>query len=211
MSLGRLCIALLLALSLPCGAWAQSLSIGASLRSYFELYPELDAESKDLVLEVLDKGEKHKLPYKIYESLELIQASDSTLTIRTSPLSTWTLRLLSLPGGKPLLMTIETVEEPLVDSQLSFWSPEWQPLESQAFFTEPTAYDFTRDKAEDAELREYLRPLYCCYTMSDKGLLLLRLTTPTLLNDTTREAISKAITALPPLSYRWTGKQWQRF
>ena len=207
--LRRLFICLVLLLSLPSTSWSQTGGLGASLRAYFEVYPDLDAESKDLVLEVLDKGEKLKFPHTIYESLQLLYVSDSTLSIRTSDLSTWTLHLLTLPGGKPLLMTIESVEEPLVDSQISFWTPEWQALETTKYFAEPTAVDFVGKAPEGEHLRQVLSTLYCHYTINPNGELILKLSTPILLSDTTREQDRKAIEALPSLRYRWTGKQWQ--
>lgn len=203
-------VTLILGLSLYYNAAAQSPRLGAGIRAYFELYPELDAESKDLILEVLDKGVSLDFPLKVYESLQLLYVSDSTLSIRTSPVSTLTLQVLQSYEGKPLLMTIESVEKPLVDSRLSFWTSEWEALDGAKFFTPPSALDFVRSRSEDAYLVELLRPLYCHYTLSTQGLLELKLSTPILLNDTTREQATKAIAALPPLRYQWNGKQWLR-
>ncbi|MDY5858320.1 MAG: DUF3256 family protein [Porphyromonas sp.] len=204
--LGLLAVVLGLTLS----ASAQRDGSAMSIRSYLETYPHLDAQTKDLILDAIDAGEPKRPPYQLYGVLELLWADAETLSVRTSELSISTFRLLPRPNAKPLLAVIETVEEPLVDSQLLLYDTDWQPVEAKGYWQVPTAEDFLRGHREADELRPLLTPLYTRYTLDDAGVLSAQVVVPNLLDENRREAQQGLIEALPVLRYRWQGTRYQR-
>lgn len=182
------------------------------LESYIELYPEFDSERKDLLLEALSKREAIKsYPHTIYEDLQLLALDSLGVRVRTSKLSTWELRRLPLGAGQELLAVIETAEEPIADSQISFYDSSWHYVTGQSHFEPPTAAFLSSFVAseERARLVNLLQPLYLKYQLNAKGELELKVSVPTLLNDETRASDQALIQSLPTLRYQWQRGKYQ--
>lgn len=186
-----------------------TLSAQTETRPYWETSPEFASEDKDLVLNVLDSLALIKLPHRIYEELELLAVEKDLLSLKTSASGQWSLRLLPLPNGTPLLALIRTVNTPIGDSALQFYTPSWEEIkDSNAVFSAPRASDFipTSMSATDrARLEQLLYPLYLVYKWAPQSRLEVSVSTPTLLSDATREADRKLIEAIPHKKYQWKG------
>lgn len=208
--LRRLYCLLTVLCALTLSAHAQADSTARGIRSYLETYPYLDAETKDLILDAIDAGEPKRSPYSVYGHLQLIAADADMISIRTSELSLSTFRILPRPGKKPLIAVIETVEEPLSDSQLLLYDTDWQPVEPKPYWQAPSAEDFLRLNKDAAELRPLLDPLYARYTLDSSGVLSVQVVAPQLLDESRREAHLRAIESLPVLRYRWQAGRYQR-
>lgn len=202
----------LLALSLLVGLPRLSAQEGASTLSvikYWETCPDFLSEQKDLVLEELKTTKKLRLPQEIYGGMTLLVAEDKELSLRTSSLSLWTLRVLPLTNGGYILAVITTVEEPTADSQLHFYSPGWKPLKTGDYFTPPKVESFFAGGGLPPELKANLSPLYTRYTFDREGRLSVKLSVPTLLDDASRDALSKQITSARSLPYVWQSDRFR--
>lgn len=182
------------------------------LEGYIELYPEFDSERKDLLLEALTKREAIKsYPHTIYEDLQLLALDSLGMRVRTSKLSTWELRRLPLGGGQELLAVIESAEEPIADSQISFYDSSWRYISGQSYFEAPTPALLSTfvPSEERTRLTNLLQALYIKYQFNAKGELELKVSTPTLLNDETRASDEALIKSLPTLRYQWQRGKYQ--
>lgn len=178
------------------------------MREAIETYPEFNSEQKDLVLSVLDSLPSLKLPHRIYGELELLDVKTDMLLLRTSSLSTWSIKLLPQSDGKKLYCIIETLEEPTRDSYMRLYSAEWKPLNRPDALPRVELKDFIKGHSDRERLERLLTPLYTSYQYIDGDVLQVKVETPTLLNDDTREEDKKLIEGLPKLRYRWNKSRW---
>lgn len=191
-------------------AVAQTPTPSVSITKYWEACPDFLTEQKELVLEVLKMPEQErKLPYDIYGGLSLLRYSDRELSLRTSSLSVWTLRILPLSNGGHILALITTVEEPSRDSQIHFYTPGWSPLRSSDYFAPPSPRDFFTKGQIKPELERLLSPLYCTYSFTAEGNLDLQLSPVTILDDTLRDTLSEELAQMPHLLYEWSKDRYR--
>lgn len=189
--------------------YAQASHRGDSLmREAIETYPEFNSEQKDLVLSVLDSLPGLKLPHRIYGELELLEAKPDMLLLRTSSLSTWSLKLLPQSEGKRLYCVIETLDEPTKDSYMSLYSSSWQALNRPEALPRVELKDFIKGHSDRERLERLLSPLYTSYQYIDSDSLQVKVELPILLNDDTREEDKRLIEGLPKLRYRWNKSRW---
>lgn len=202
--LNRLIIACCLSLFslLGSGLSSQTANAPQGIKDYWSSCPDFNSEQKDLVLEVLDKLPELKMPHRIYGDLSLLYASEDALSLRTSKLGVWTLRILPQPKGGQVLAVITTVEAPTVDSQIQFYRPNWEPLPRTQFISLPTAKDFVRNSNQAEVLLPLISPLYT-HLSFDGELLDIQLSSPIILDDHRRKQLGGELEGLPHLLYRW--------
>lgn len=184
-------------------------SAQATLRTLWETCPDFRSEQKDLVLNALDSLEQIQLPHHLYEGLELMQADSLTLGLRDTALSTWSMRLLPLVNGTSLIAVIRTVEKPVADSRVDFYTTDWKPLLGKDLLALPTAQDWAGLSTEKSQrLSALLYPLYMSFRWLPKAGIEMKVSTPTLLNDASRKEDEQLIEQLPPIVLHWDGARF---
>lgn len=189
---------------------AQNVEGKLSIIRYWETCPDFISEQKEIVLEALDKEAKQKLPLELYGGFTLLKVNNDELTIRTSSLSTWTLRTLKTSEGKEILAVIRTVESPIADSQLDFYTSSWIPLKRSEYFSSPKGEHFFNDRKDFEMLDKYLSPLYTTYTFTSSHQLEIKLSHPDWLNDEKKEELNQAFDRSTPLYFEWQGKSFKK-
>lgn len=188
-----------------------SLSAQTEVRPYWETSPEFSSEEKDLVINVLDSLPQIKLPHRIYDDLELLQVGSDLLSIKTSLVGQWSMRLLPMPNGTPLLSVIRTVSEPIGDSELQFYTPSWGLVADSSLFVRPGRASFIPQDipAEDkARLEQLLYPLYLVYRWLPEGGIEVSASSPVLLSDSSRAEDQRLLALIKPKRYRWQGTRF---
>ena len=203
------CLALFLGSTILASAQSSKL---APLREAFAVCDVLDAELRDKILHHLEQ-DSTQVPLELDLGVKLLSFSPQGLTLQTSEVGRWELRLLPLLGGNSLSAVIETVSAPQTDARLSFFDKDGRPLQTRSpLLTLPEAKDFIGSMKLSStwacgRLRELLYPLH--YEMSwqvgDEPILLVR--PSVLLSEEDRQSteLMQLLTLLPTLTYRWTG------
>ena len=203
------CLALSLGSTILTSAQSSKL---APLREAFAVCDVLDAELRDKILHHLEQ-DSTQVPLELDLGVKLLSFSPQGLTLQTSEVGRWELRLLPLLGGNSLSAVIETVSAPQTDARLSFFDKDGRPLQTRSpLLTLPEAKDFIGSMKLSStwacgRLRELLYPLH--YEMSwqvgDEPILLVR--PSVLLSEEDRQSteLMQLLTLLPTLTYRWTG------
>lgn len=203
------CLALFLGSTILASAQSSKL---APLREAFAVCDVLDAGLRGKILHHLEQ-DSTQVPLELDLGVKLLSFSPQGLTLQTSEVGRWELRLLPLLGGNSLSAVIETVSAPQTDARLSFFDKDGRPLQTRSpLLTLPEAKDFIGSMKLSStwacgRLRELLYPLH--YEMSwqvgDEPILLVR--PSVLLSEEDRQSteLMQLLTLLPTLTYRWTG------
>lgn len=189
-------------------ASASTLSAQSRLRPYIQKAPDFTEEERELIVNVLDSLPKVKPPHRIYQDLELLHADSTSLTIRTTALSLWSMNLLRRSDGTPLIITINTVERPVADSRIEAFGQDWERMNLKGLLPAPTRDDFVRSlpKGERAGIAKLLYPLALTYSWAPSGALRARPSIPELVEPNTDTY--RTIANLPPITYHWDGQQF---
>lgn len=196
----------LFCLTLGLGLAAHAPVLG-QIHSYWASCPDFTSEEKQLVRDVLDSLPQISLPHHIYQGLTLVEADSLTLSLRTSRLSSWTLKVLPRANAYSILAVITSVDEPIADSQIAFYTNTWVHYDRPQLMTPPSSSDFLRGHPEAPRLRKLLSPLYLRFRWLNDRELSATLSMPTILDDQTREQDQALLQAIAPLRYRWDGQR----
>ncbi|MDO4691736.1 MAG: DUF3256 family protein [Porphyromonadaceae bacterium] len=134
-------------------------------------------------------------------------------TIETSKLSSFSIKLLPLLNGTPLVLVIETVDKPIKDSSLHSYSPNWQKLSKLKLFDQEPTRSLILERWGatgeyiDQRLEQLLYPLYLemSWVEGEKDLLSIRPVLPLTLSDREHEMLMSTAERRPQLLYRWNG------
>lgn len=113
-----------------------------------EYVPQLeDAWRKDLV-DLYRSSGKAQLKNNMngYSSLEKL--TDNYLLLQSTERTTIEMKLLPLVNNTFVICQVVTVKGPVADSRVSFFSPDWKPLETTDMLTPVAADWFIREDAD---------------------------------------------------------------
>lgn len=174
--------------------------------------PQLEnAWRKDLV-DLYRAGKEAKLKNVMegYSSLE--QLNDTYLRLRTTTRSVVEMKLLPLVNNTSVICMVTTVEGPVADSRLAFYTTDWQPLPLDDLI-EPLAgewylkTDAPADQLDDA--RALLDMDLIRYDLhADNLTLTATYTTPLYLSEEDRERVEPCLAA--PVVYEWRRAHFER-
>lgn len=190
---------------------ASTLAIAqGTIRDYLPYAPDMSEDQRAILKSMPQHLDSLSTPYELGAGLTIVQTDGKQhITLRTSTLSTWSLCLLPLVNGTQVLGVIETIDEPIQDSHISFYTQEWEPIESSKLFLGVKAENFIA--LAPSEEREYLeRALYPLYTsyqweVGDRVQLTIRPTPPLAMTDEQSARIRPLFKQIGSLTYEWDG------
>ena len=113
-----------------------------------EYLPQLeDAWRKDLV-DLYRSGEKARLKNDMGGTSELVKLTEDYLLLQSTERTTVEMKLFPLVNNTFVVCRIVTLEGPVKDSRVTFFSPEWEPLNSGDLWTPVRADWFIRTDAD---------------------------------------------------------------
>ena len=196
---------------------AQEVKASSALLEAFGKTNILDEERRQRVISLLSQDTTLILPLDLELDAELVAFSDRTLSLKTSAVGSWELRLLPLLNGSSLTSVIERVTRPQADARITFLDQEGEVIKTEIVAL-PTAEDFLRslqlpETSSGYRLRELLRPLHYQLSWAD-GQADVLLVTPSLLlteEDKASTELAALIAQLPSLASVWDGKSFAPF
>lgn len=112
------------------------------------LIPQLeDAWRKDLV-ELYNSGKEAKLKNSMNGYSALKKLTDNYLYLQTSENGVMELKLLPLVNDTEIIGMITTVNGPVPDSRISFYTTDWKPLATSDLFTPVQPEWFIKEKVD---------------------------------------------------------------
>lgn len=140
--------------------------------------------------------------------------TNNAIKIRTSRLSTSTLMLLPTGNGSSMVMHIMSVEKPIADALLAFYTPTWEPIKGKFFVHPITAEDFVpadvdTQMPEGKDFVQRLNPLHLTYDV-DGDKKTMQVTAQISYNKDAEPTIAKWVEEMPTLSYYWHDGLWRR-
>ncbi|MCC8171060.1 MAG: DUF3256 family protein [Parabacteroides sp.] len=109
------------------------------------LVPQLeDAWRKDLI-DLYNAGKEAKLKNTMNGFSTLQKLTSDYLLLQVSDNSTVELKLLPLVNDTKIIGMITTVDGPVPDSRIAFYSTDWKPLEASGLFTPPASGWFIKE------------------------------------------------------------------
>lgn len=181
------------------GLWGQS----SRLSQYVATCPLVSEEVRTQTASRLD-------------SLVAQGADPQATQIATSEVSSITIALLPMLNGTPLIVVIDKVLEPVADSHIRYFSPEWVELAEVSLVKGwPTReevlarLDATDGTSAEIRLGQLLYPLYIDASLSQRELHL-RPVLPLTKSDREDVALMTLADRLPTFVYRWDGNAFVR-
>lgn len=191
---------------LTVGAKAQDMS------RYFidipdRLLPQLEAEWRKDLIDLYKEGKEARLQNLIGGESSIEKLTDDYLLLRSSSRGTVEMKLLPLVNNTHIICMITTVDGPVADSRIDFFTTEWTPLEASDLYTPVTGEWFRKENiTPDEEGEYYLKRLdmdLIRYTLSpDNQTLTAYYTTPLYLSREEREKVLPYLKNEPKI-YSW--------
>ncbi|MCC8143380.1 MAG: DUF3256 family protein [Tannerellaceae bacterium] len=194
-------------------AWAQDMA------SFFIAMPDrqlpfLESTWRKDLVELYNTGKEARLQNTMEGYSTLKQLTGDYLLLQTSERSTLEMKLLPLVNNSQIICVVSTVEGPVADSQVSFYTTTWQPLPvNELFRPEPVSWflreeaDTGSDRYKDAVSRLDMELVK--YTLSPDDITLTAMyTTPLYLSREDRELVKPYVKEEPKV-YRWERSQFR--
>ena len=197
-------------------------SFGANsqnMDALFELMPDQyipqleNAWRKDLV-DLYNSGKEAKLKNTMNGFSSLVKLTDNYMLLQVTERSTVEMKLLPLINNTNVICMVTTVNGPVADSQIRFFSPEWKLLNTSDLITLVNADWFLKEGIDKSDLSYmevsshidmYLRKM----TLSPDNLTLtLEYTTPQYLDKETRKKLEPFLKSEPKV-YTWSKSHFE--
>jgi hypothetical protein len=110
--------------------------------------PQLEAAWRKDLIDLYNSGKKARLENMLSGYSELKKLTPDYLLLQTTERSTLEMKLLPLVNNTHIICVVSTVYAPASDSKVSFFSPEWEPLDAGDLFGPPAADWFIKEGAD---------------------------------------------------------------
>ncbi|MCC8134704.1 MAG: DUF3256 family protein [Tannerellaceae bacterium] len=110
--------------------------------------PQLENEWRKDLVDLYTNGKEAKLQNMMGGEAELKQLTPDFLSLRSTERTTIEMKLLPLVNNTHIICMVTTVEGPVADSRVSFFTTEWEPLEISGLFTPVTKEWFVKEDAD---------------------------------------------------------------
>jgi hypothetical protein len=151
--------------------------------------PQLETAWRKDLIDLYTEGKEARLQNTMGGYSTLLKLTEDYLLIRVTERSTVELKRLPLVNNTYILCMVTTVEGPVADSRVSFYTTEWQPLASTGLLTPPTVDRFAKE-GTDSELIARLDMDLIHYRLSpDAQTLTAVCTTPLYLHEEERKEL----------------------
>jgi hypothetical protein len=113
------------------------------IRALFKAMPDslcylLTAVNRADCIDFLDSQMAAKVTNRLNKTSQMTILNDRYLHLQLTPNSEFSLRLLPLRNGHPLLCVVRTVQAKVKDSSVSFYNTDWQLLPTAKYLKMPT-------------------------------------------------------------------------
>ena len=196
----------LLALWALCGLRAQDMaSVFTAMPNQY--IPQLeDAWRKDLV-ELYRSGKEARLKNTMNGYSTLLNLTDDYLCLRTTDRSVVEMKLLPLVNNTFVVCMVTTVEGPVADSRIAFFTTDWASLPKADLLSMPEGTWFIKEGAETDEAYPELKAaldmdLFRYQLSATENTLRITYTTPLYLEGKTKERLQSLLQG-EPLCLRW--------
>lgn len=113
-----------------------------------EYVPHLEnAWRKDLI-DLYNTGKPASLQNTMNGTSKLLKLTENYLLLQSTERSTLEIKLLPLINNTNIICMISTVNAPVADSRVAFFTTEWQPLKSENLFTPVQGDWFINENAD---------------------------------------------------------------
>jgi hypothetical protein len=192
---------------LSCASYAQDMaSLFAGMPDRY--LPQLETAWRKDLIDLYNSGKIARLENMISGYSELKKLTPDYLLLQTTERSTLEMKLLPLVNNTHIICVVSTVYAPAADSRVSFFSPEWEPLDAEGLLDPPSADWFLKkdaDKGSDAfsDAVSRLDMELIRYRLDPESLKLTAVyTTPEYLSKDVREKVSPCLNTAPKV-YTW--------
>ena len=196
----------LLALWALCGLRAQDIaSVFTAMPNQY--IPQLeDAWRKDLV-ELYRSGKEARLKNTMHGYSTLLNSTDDYLCLRTTDRSVVEMKLLPLVNNTFVVCMVTTVEGPVADSRIAFFTTDWAFLPKADLLSMPEGTWFIKEGAETDEAYPELKAaldmdLFRYQLSATENTLSITYTTLLYVEDKIKERLQPFLQA-EPLCLRW--------
>lgn len=176
--------------------------------------PQLETAWRKDLIDLYHSGKEARLENMISGHSELKKLTPDYLLLQLTERSTWEMKLLPLVNNTTIICVVSTVYGPVPDSQVLFFSPQWEPLEAKDLFNPVSANWFLREDV-DKESVGYLDAIsrldmeLIHYRLDPESLKLTAVyATPEYLSREEREKVT-AYLKTEPKTYTWEKFQFK--
>ena len=106
------------------------------------LCPLLTKVNREDCIDFLESKMRAIVTNRFDQKTEMTDLGKDYIRLQMTPQSTWQMKVLALNDSTSVVCTVATVCAPACDSDICFYTTDWQPLEAEAFIQLPTMDDF---------------------------------------------------------------------
>lgn len=110
--------------------------------------PQLEVAWKKDLVDLYTSGKEARLQNTMNGYSHLQKLTDNYLLLKITEKSTAEMKLLPLVNNTYIVCMVVTVNGPVEDSRIEFYSTEWEPLPSEDLFTSVSTSWFIKDDAD---------------------------------------------------------------
>jgi len=140
---------------LVAGVKAQNIA-GSFISIPDSMLPHLEKEWRQDLTELYTAGKEARLQNMIGGVSVLEKLTDDYLLLRTTERSTMEMKRLPLVNNTHVICLIRTMEGPVEDSQVLFYTTDWEPLEAMDLFTPVTKEWFFKEDLQIDQPTQFL-------------------------------------------------------
>ena len=174
-----------------------------------KVLPSLEQSARLDLLDYHREGIDRLIPNVFGDSAHIVSSTPATL--RFAPAEGMTVDFVVLPAkGKEIIMVITTVDTPMPDSSIDFYTHDWQQLDASKLLKLPAPGDWcsAKSKAELAEWQRLVPFLTVSADYDPASMTLTLVPTPGDYIDSEQLDRAKQLT-VASISYKWTGSKFQ--
>lgn len=130
------------------------------------ILPLLTANNRADCTDFMDSKMKAEVDNVFKEKTQMTDMTNDYIALRLSEASTWQMKLLPMNDSIKIICVINTVEGPVADSRIAFYSTSWVPYKTENYIKLPTIDDFfkvpeTNDE-NDSVFTQYTNARHKC-------------------------------------------------
>ncbi|MDR0429622.1 MAG: DUF3256 family protein [Tannerellaceae bacterium] len=173
-----------------------------------QLIPQLEAAWRKDLIGLYESGKEARLKNTMNGYSQLMKLTEDYLLLRTTECSTMEIKMFPLVNNTHIICMVTTIDAPVPDSRLSFYTTKWEPLPASELFTPVSADWFIKegvDNTNDAykDVMAYLDIDLIKYQLSpDSQTLTASYTTPLYLSAEIRKKVTPYLKDAPKV-YAW--------
>lgn len=171
------------------------------------LMPLLTQVNRADFIDFLESDMRAEVTNRFNRKSEMTRLTKDYIRIQMTERSSWQMKVLPLNDSVRVVCAVATVQGPVADSDILFYTTDWKPLPADDFFQKPGAEDFVSvpDSLQDNRIRPALAKidmsLLAAEISDNSDTLTLTFTTPRYLDAETADVVRPYIR--PTRKYVW--------